>query len=92
MELCSALDDSDVCRRCAQCEGILSVTSQDELVCSRCGRVKVWTVSVKGRVVAAGRKSMRGGISIWLAGKLDELRPAPAREPAASRSGWNEEN
>jgi hypothetical protein len=54
--------------------------------------VRVWTVSVNGQVVAAGRKSLRGGIGIWLAGKLDDLRPAPVRQPAGSRSGWNEES
>jgi hypothetical protein len=54
--------------------------------------VRVWTVSVNGQVVAAGRRSLRGGIGIWLAGNLDDLRPAPVRQPAGSRSGWNEEN
>jgi len=49
-------------------------------------------VSVNGQVVAAGRESLRGGIGIWLAGKLDDLRPASLREPADSCSGWNEES
>jgi hypothetical protein len=85
-------DDSAIRRRCARCEGVLCVTPRDELVCPRCGRVRVWTVSVNGEVVAAGRENMRGGIGIWLAGKLDDLRPAPSREPAGSRSGWSEES
>jgi hypothetical protein len=54
--------------------------------------VKVWTVSVNGQLVAAGRENFRGGVGIWLAGKLDDLRPAPVRQPAGSRSGWREEN
>ena len=61
-------------------------------MCARCGRVRAWTVSVNGEVVAAGRENMRGGIGIWLAGKLDDLRPAPTREPPGSRDDWNEEN
>jgi predicted RNA-binding Zn-ribbon protein involved in translation (DUF1610 family) len=85
-------DDSDVCRRCARCESVLHVTPQDELLCPRCGRVRVWTVSIHGRVMAAGRESLRGGIGIWLAGRIEDLRPANAREPARSRSGWNEES
>lgn len=89
---CMPSDDSAVCRSCARCGGVLRVTPEDELQCPRCGRVRVWTVNVNGQVVAAGREDMRGGIGIWLAGKLDDLRPAPAREPAGSRSGWNEEN
>jgi hypothetical protein len=89
---CGSLDDPAICRRCARCGGILCVTSEDELVCHRHGRVRAWTVSVNGKLVAAGRKSLRGGIGIWLAGKLDDLRPAPVREPAPSRSGHSEDD
>ena len=85
-------DDPAVCRGCARCGAVLRVTPQDELMCPRCGRVRAWTVSVNGQVVAAGRESLRGGIGIWLAGKLDDLRPASLREPADSCSGWNEES
>ena len=35
-------------------------------------------MSVNGEVVAGG-ENMRGGIGISLAGKLDDLRPAPGR-------------
>lgn len=87
-----SLDDPDICRRCARCGDVLRVTPQDELQCPRCGRVRVWTVSVNGEVVAAGRENTRGGIGIWLARDLDDLRPAPQREPARARSGWNEED
>ena len=89
---CWPSDDSAICRRCARCGGVLGVTPRDELMCPRCGRVKVWTVSVNGQLVAAGRENFRGGVGIWLAGKLDDLRPAPVRQPAGSRSGWHEEN
>lgn len=83
---------SEVCRACTRCAGVLNVTPEDELACSRCGRrVSAWTVTVKGRVVAAGRRSARGGVSIWLAGTLDDLRPDTARAPALARSGWSEE-
>ena len=88
----SPSDDSDICRRCARCESVLHVTPRDELLCPRCGRVRVWTVSINGHVVAAGRENLRGGIGIWLAGRIEDLRPASAREPARSRSGWNEES
>jgi hypothetical protein len=53
-------------------------------MCPRCGRVRAWTVIVDGRVVAAGRASARGGVGIWLVGKLEDLLPARACEPAAS--------
>jgi len=89
---CWPSDDPAICRRCARCGGVLRETPQDELVCPRCGRVRVWTVSVNGQVVAAGRQSLRGGIGIWLAGKLEDLRPAHVRQPAGSRSGWNEDS
>lgn len=89
---CLSSDDPAICRRCARCGGVLFVTSEDELMCPRHGRVRAWTVSVNGKLVAAGRKSLRGGIGIWLAGKLDELRPAPVREPAPSRSGYSEDD
>jgi hypothetical protein len=85
-------DDTAVCRKCVRCGDVLRVTPEDELRCPRCGRVRVWTVSVHGQVVAAGRLNLRGGIGIWLRGRLEDLRPAPGREPARSRSGWNEEN
>lgn len=84
--------EADVSRRCVRCERVLLVTPEDELVCPSCGRVRAWTVTVNRRVVAAGRSSMRGGISIWLAGTLDDLRPGSCREPARSCSGWNEES
>lgn len=90
-ELYSPRDDSGACRRCAPCESILAVTPQDDLVRSRCGPVKVWTVSVNGHVVAAGRENARGGVGIWLAGEFEDLLPALIREPAASGSGWNGE-
>ena len=89
---CLSSDDPAICRRCARCGSVLCVTSEDELMCPRHGRVRAWTVSVHGKLVAAGRKSLRGGIGIWLAGKLDELRPAPVREPAPSRSGYSEDD
>lgn len=85
-------DDLATCRRCARCGRVLLVTPEDELMCPRCGRVRAWTVSVKGHVVGAGRMSFRGGVGIWLAGKLDDLRPAAVREAAASCTGWNEED
>ncbi|HSD27609.1 MAG TPA: hypothetical protein VLL75_09920 [Vicinamibacteria bacterium] len=53
--------------------------------------MRTWTVSVNGRVVAAGRENTRGGIGIWLAGELEDLLPAAVRKPAGSCSGWNEE-
>ncbi len=84
---CWSSDDPAICRRCARCGGVLCVTPEDELMCPRHGRVRAWTVSVNGKLVAAGRESLRGGIGIWLAGKLDDLRPAHEREPAPSRSG-----
>ncbi len=84
-------DDAVICRACARCATVLQEIPQDELVCPRCGRVKVWTVSVNGQVVAAGRKNMLGGTAIWLAGQLDDLLPAPGRELAGSRGGWNDE-
>jgi hypothetical protein len=84
---CWSSDDPAICRRCARCGGVLCVTPEDELMCPRHGRVRAWTVSVNGKLVAAGRKRLRGGIGIWLAGKLDDLRPAHEREPAPSRSG-----
>jgi hypothetical protein len=86
-------DDPEACRRCVRCGSVLAVTPEDELRCPRCGRgVRAWTVVVSGHVVAAGRTSFRGGVGIWLAGSLDDLRPAARREPAGSRSGWNEES
>jgi hypothetical protein len=92
LDACWSSDDSAICRKCARCEGVLHVTPEEELVCPRCGRVRAWTVYVNGRVVAAGRENMRGGIAIWLAGNLDDLRPAPLRTPARGRSGWSEES
>lgn len=86
------LSDAAIYRSCTRCGQALSTTTEDELECPRCGRVKAWTVRINGVVVAAGRMSLRGGIGIWLAGKLEDLRPASAREPAASCSGWNEES
>jgi hypothetical protein len=89
---CLSSDDPAICRRCARCGGVLCVTPEDELMCPRHGRVRAWTVSVNGKLVAAGRKSLRGGIGIWLAGKLDDLRPAPVREPARSHSDNSEDD
>jgi hypothetical protein len=75
-----------------RCGTVLRVTPEDNLACPRCGRVRIWTVSVNGRVVAAGRENTRGGIGIWLAYELEDLLPAPVRKPRGSCSGWNEEN
>jgi predicted RNA-binding Zn-ribbon protein involved in translation (DUF1610 family) len=85
-------DDPVIDRGCVRCGAVLDVTPEDELACPRCGRVRIWTVSVNGRVVAAGREDTRAGIGIWLAGELDDLLPASLRERAASRGGWNEED
>jgi len=35
-----------ICRRCAECGGVLRVTAQHEALCPRCGPVRAWTVSV----------------------------------------------
>jgi hypothetical protein len=78
-------------RRCIKCSAELHVTPKDELVCPRCGRARAWTVSINGKVVAAGREHQRGGIGIWLSGKLEDLRPVPDRKPAKTRSGWSQE-
>ena len=83
--------ESPVCRCCTRCGQVLQVTPDDALVCRRCGPARAWTVRVNGTVVGAGREANHGGVGIWLAGRLDDLRPAPAREPARSCRGWNEE-
>ena len=50
-------DEPVICRECVRCGAVLDVTPEDHLVCPRCGRVSVWTVSVNGQVVAAGREA-----------------------------------
>jgi exosome complex RNA-binding protein Csl4 len=42
-------DEPSIRRDCVRCGAVLDVTSEDQLVCPRCGRVKAWTVSVNGR-------------------------------------------
>ena len=85
-------DDPAIERGCVRCGAVLCVTPEDDLACPRCGHVRIWTVSVNGRVVAAGRENTRGGIGIWLADELEDLLPAHVRKPAGSCSDWNEEN
>jgi hypothetical protein len=38
--------DPALCRRCARCGEVLRLTSQIELACPRCGRVRVWTINL----------------------------------------------
>ena len=38
--------DPRIDRRCAECGGVLWIGPQEEMLCSRCGRVTAWTVSV----------------------------------------------
>ncbi len=87
---CWPSEDPVICRGCARCGAVLEETPHNQLVCPRCGRVRAWTVSINGKVVAAGRENARGG-EIWLAGDLDDLRPAHSH-PAGPRGGWNEED
>lgn len=44
---CYFLPDSAICRRCARCGGVLRVTPADELMCPRCGHVRVWVVNLR---------------------------------------------
>jgi hypothetical protein len=43
---CLPNPDPTICRRCIECGGVLRVTARDEVLCSRCGPVSAWTVSV----------------------------------------------
>jgi phage FluMu protein Com len=71
---CWPSEDLVICRRCARCGAVLQETARDGLECPRCGRVRAWTVTVDGKIVAAARATGRGG-EIWPAGVLDDFRP-----------------
>jgi phage FluMu protein Com len=87
---CWPSEEPVICRGCTRCGAVLDETPSDELVCPRCGRMNVWTVTVNGQVVAAGRRNARGGISTWFGGELADL--LPSREAAGSHTGWKEED
>jgi predicted RNA-binding Zn-ribbon protein involved in translation (DUF1610 family) len=77
-------------RVCVRCKSVLRETPTEELECPRCGRVGVWNVTVNHKVVAAGRRALRGGIAIWLSWRLEDLLSSSDHELAPSRSGWSE--